>query len=381
MQRVESMTVNIHSYNYKPEPIFNGNVTNKLYFGVELEVDKGGLNLKKAKRLLDIGNPKGSPEKHIYIKKDASLVSGFEIVSHPATLQYHLNIIAWDKIFKEAIELDYRSHDTNTCGFHISFSRIALGETKIERMENIGKLIYLFRKFDKELLVFSRRKKELRDHWAKSHTISQCSSGVDVYKKAELKNRRRSSINIMNKHTVECRLFKGTLDCGTFKASLQLLDILYEIVMLKKYEEIVALKWGDIVQASMKYTELILYLLKMDLCDGVKGIELAESTLAYISGPEGNGQISIIKMNLETETVNNRKVKKYQMLYEFKGQNRGGTLTLQEIKKLTKGEVVTMKDSNGFDLASIRLMRTFTPFPNTLIPSFIPQEDPTYFVS
>lgn len=74
----------IKSYYYKPDPIFYG--SGSLYMGVELEIDKGGEDNANAEILLDIAN---CVEEKIYCKHDGSLHDGFEIVSHPMTLEYH----------------------------------------------------------------------------------------------------------------------------------------------------------------------------------------------------------------------------------------------------------------------------------------------------
>ena len=72
----------IEEYGYKPTPIFYGN--GKRYFGVELEVDEGGKDNDNAAVLKSIAN---THEENIYIKSDGSLEDGFEIVSHPMTLE------------------------------------------------------------------------------------------------------------------------------------------------------------------------------------------------------------------------------------------------------------------------------------------------------
>nr|MDE6665645.1 zinc-binding protein [Ruminococcus sp.] len=104
----------IEGYDYKPEPIFYGD--SYMYFGVELEVDKGGKDGENARTLKDIANHR---HEHIYIKSDGSLNDGFEIVSHPMTLDYHMNTMDWESILYEAVNMDYRSHQTETCGLHI----------------------------------------------------------------------------------------------------------------------------------------------------------------------------------------------------------------------------------------------------------------------
>ena len=76
----------IHHYHYVPEFHFFG--LGKRYFGVELEIDKGGEDKDNAKEILDVGNAESEHDR-IYCKHDGSLVDGFEIVTHPMTLEYH----------------------------------------------------------------------------------------------------------------------------------------------------------------------------------------------------------------------------------------------------------------------------------------------------
>ena len=129
----------IHSYNYKPEPCFYGQ--GELYYGVELEIDDGGENSSKAVDILEIANQE---DERIYCKHDGSLCNGFEIVSHPMTLNYHINDMKWGEIFEEAVDSGYRSHDTDTCGLHVHVNRSAFGKTQEEQEEVIARIVYFF---------------------------------------------------------------------------------------------------------------------------------------------------------------------------------------------------------------------------------------------
>ena len=111
---------NIHDYSYKPEPVFYGD--SRRYFGVELEIDGAGKDDDYAEEFLEIANIQ---KPHIYIKSDGSLDDGMELVSHPMTLEYHKTIMNWEDIFKRAVRLGYRSHQTSTCGLHVYVNRIS----------------------------------------------------------------------------------------------------------------------------------------------------------------------------------------------------------------------------------------------------------------
>ena len=80
----------IKNYNYKPEPIFydSGNI----FYGVELEIDRGGECNQTAEKLYEIANRN---DDRIYCKHDGSLSDGFEMVSYPMTLDYHINNMNW----------------------------------------------------------------------------------------------------------------------------------------------------------------------------------------------------------------------------------------------------------------------------------------------
>ena len=105
-------------------------------------------------------------DEHIYIKYDGSLDDGFEIVSHPATLNYHLNDFPWEDILHYAVQMGYRSHQTSTCGLHIHVNRLSLGETHADQEEAISRILYLVEAYWNELLKFSRRTESAMNRWA-----------------------------------------------------------------------------------------------------------------------------------------------------------------------------------------------------------------------
>ena len=125
--------VYIEEYSYKPDPVFLGYTEDNLSLGVEIEVDKG-TNMHQTTKELNYSFW------GIYLKHDGSLGRcGFEIVSHPATLDYHMNELGGDKIMSICQENEYKSHDTQTCGLHIHMSRTFLGKDETEQDLNIAR--------------------------------------------------------------------------------------------------------------------------------------------------------------------------------------------------------------------------------------------------
>ena len=246
----------IKNYSYKPEPIFYG--SGNLFYGVELEIDKGGEENSNAQRLLDIAN---SRDERIYCKHDGSINDGFEIVSHPMSLDYHINNMNWLDVFEKATQMDYRSHNTSTCGLHIHCSRSAFGKDYDKQEQAIGRVVFFVEKHWNELVKFSRRTPENLNHWAAKYaTISNTTE--ETYKKAKDKRMGRYvAVNLENYNTIEFRLFRGTLRYKTFLATLQLVDEICYCAINMTYKEIEDMSWLDFVGRILpKKSELIEYL-------------------------------------------------------------------------------------------------------------------------
>lgn len=246
----------IHDYGYKPKPIFYG--SGDLFFGVELEIDKGGEDSENARRLLDVGNCYGE---HIYCKHDGSIDNGFEIVSHPMTPDYHTAQMPWAAVFHEAVEMGYRSHSTNTCGLHIHVSRTAFGKTREEQEAVIARIVHFVEKNWLELVRFSRRTEANLNRWAARYaTVS--AEAKDTYQKAKDKHMGRYvAVNLENSSTIEFRLFRGTLRYRTFIAALQMVDEVCRRAIRLSDKQFESMSWSDFVSGiDSAKTELIAYL-------------------------------------------------------------------------------------------------------------------------
>lgn len=133
----------INDYYYKPEPVFYGSGSDNRYFGVELEIDDGGEVDENARLIMNVANRRAE---HIYCKHDGSIDDGFELVSHPMSLEYHLTQMPWLDVLNEAQRLGYLSHRTETCGLHIHINRTAFGKTVDEQEAAIARILYFFEK-------------------------------------------------------------------------------------------------------------------------------------------------------------------------------------------------------------------------------------------
>lgn len=248
----------IHEYSYKPCPIFYGN--GPRYFGLELEIDGAGRDEYAARHILGAAN---ALAKHLYIKTDGSLDDGMELVTHPMTLDYHMNHMPWNDVLDEARALGFKSHQTKTCGLHIHISRTAFGDTDIEQEGAIARLLYFVEKFWTELLRFSRRTERQINRWAARYGMKLSPlEMLDCAKHAYAG--RYMAVNLTNYSTIEIRIFRGTLKLNTLLATLQMVNAICDAALFMSDSELQALSWHGFLDRITE-PELVQYLKERNL--------------------------------------------------------------------------------------------------------------------
>ena len=245
----------IHSYDYKPTPIFYPPYRpENVYLGVELEIDEGGEDTENARDLLDIANDERD---NLYIKHDGSLDSGMELVSHPMTLEEHMTNLPWAEICHRSIRLGYTSHDAGTCGLHVHVSRASFGNEE-QQEEVIGRILYFMEAHWNELLKFSRRTQSQLDRWSARYGFKDTpKETLDNAKKSG--KGRYACVNLQNRRTIEFRIFRGTLRYQSFIAALQLTDSICKAAVSMSDEQFRSMSWSEFV-SNLTHTELIEYL-------------------------------------------------------------------------------------------------------------------------
>ena len=249
----------VFNYSYKPMPIFYGE-DSPLFIGVELEMDGGGNSNKNAKILTELAN--GS-SKRIYIKNDGSLDEGFEVVTHPMTLKYHMEEMPWWDLTKEALQMGYRSHKAGTCGLHCHVNRTFFGDNYEQQEENIGKVLFLVEKYWEELQRFSRRTQGQMDQWASRYGFKENPKKVMDHAKCSGKG-RYTCINLENYHTIEFRMWRGTLKYNTLIATLQMVAKIFNVAIFSSGKDLQNLSWWRFV-SQITEPELITYLKERQL--------------------------------------------------------------------------------------------------------------------
>ena len=236
----------IHNYGYKPCPRFHGK--GKLQHGVELEIDGGGRQV-----FVDSINRDelSKNENLFYLKDDGSLTEdGIEIVTNPATLDYHLNKFPWNELIKRAIKAGYTSHNNGHCGLHVHVSRDYFNDSELASM----KLVYLFEKFWTEFVALSRRR-EFGYCSRPGELLSR--NKMTINNMRQLKGKandfgRYQAVNLIPDNTIEFRLWRGTLNLETIRATLELTDFLCVFVNSHSTIQLQKIAWPGIVEHAKK---------------------------------------------------------------------------------------------------------------------------------
>ena len=245
----------IQGYYYKPEPIFYG--TGPRYFGVELEIDEGGERGDYASQILTPANV-GFTER-LYCKHDGSLSNGFELVTHPMSLEYHQEEMPWPEVLRTARSLGYRSHQTQTCGLHVHVSRKSFGETEEEQEFAIARILYFVEKHWEELLKFSRRTPRQLERWAARYGYKDRPQEILEHAKKGSHAGRYSCVNLENRATIEFRMFRGTLKLNSLLATLQMVDHICSVALHLSDGACKDLSWTTFVTGCHE-PELVQYL-------------------------------------------------------------------------------------------------------------------------
>lgn len=206
----------LHKYSYKPEPNFIGESPDNLFYGIELEVcspDEQVRNKTGVALIKDFSDD----ERFFYLKPDSSIPNyGFEIVSHPMTLDFHRQF--WhDTLLLYCRDSGMVSHFAPDagCGLHVHVSRNALSSNDWIKVD------WFINKNRRIVEKIARRAENYYSTFINSeenHTYKF----KRMYGKP--KGERYYAVNFNNRNTVEFRMFRGTLKYETFIASLEFVD-------------------------------------------------------------------------------------------------------------------------------------------------------------
>jgi len=237
-------TSSLNSYGYKPAPKFYTMVDGAIHvsrehivpgvpvFGVELEVENIGNNyLSDAVEFI---NENTAPL--VYLKEDCSISHGFEIVSHPMSLDYFKHVACYKEMLDYLRANGYHAWKTSTCGLHIHISKVSFVDPKHQM-----KFLYFMFKNKNELIQFSGRNSSYAKYdfdafvnnndsiWGKNKpTLMEVVKGVQKngnYVPGAYE--RNLAVNRMNQHTHELRIFRPSLRFDTVMAYMEFVECLF----------------------------------------------------------------------------------------------------------------------------------------------------------
>ena len=239
----------IDSYSYHPSPKFydfvdnntqmsmNSRVTRvKPFVGIELETEdkiNGGNNLHDdARYVRELTNGL------IYVKDDCSLRNGFEMVSHPMSLDFiHNDTESIRNGLSHLRKKGYRAWTTSNCGQHIHISK----DSFMNPAHEMKFLYFVFR--NKETLInFVGRNSQFAqydldaflgvadEYWnGPKPTLIEVAKGVRKdggYVPSQ--TYRNLAVNRLNEYTHELRIFRPSLRYETLLSYIEFVYCLFE---------------------------------------------------------------------------------------------------------------------------------------------------------
>lgn len=231
---MQNTTPTTQEYNYVPEMVFFSHkeenpmtaihaskIVADPYFGVELEMDCGG----KGKEFTKWAN-RGLPG--FYVKRDGSLSPlGVEMVSYPATLEFHMNKIGWETLLQKAREAGYVSWNAEkNCGLHVHIGRWAFDPNQklSSKPGNNGApalraLSRFYGNNFRQIAALSGRENEQYSALRQFEQFVE-PEDIDIHSGSGHGATRYWAVNMTNKHTIELRHFRGSMRHDTIMMAI-----------------------------------------------------------------------------------------------------------------------------------------------------------------
>jgi hypothetical protein len=205
-------------YETKPKIEFQGRPPH--YYGIELEVELENQNKEErgvlAQKVVELFDD------FVIVKEDGSLRCGFEICTQPASREEQ--ILRWNKFFDNMpANLVSFNSPHNNCGLHIHCSKKPLS------LLTIAKIVVFVNdeKNQKHVETIAGRGSNnysliLKKNYA---TVKRISDGNLC------RENRYEAVNLVNRKTIEFRLFKGTLKRESLFKAVEFCDSLIQFCM------------------------------------------------------------------------------------------------------------------------------------------------------
>lgn len=216
----------IHSYDYTPELNFhhtvsefldakvvstNGSIIRKYkqigYLGFELEVEADGGDRNGGASLFK------NDEDIVYLKQDGSINNGFEIVTHPMTLDWAMEHFPWQRL-EELDALGFEGFGCSNVGVHVHVSRDGFTNESHQ-----ARFVHFVIRNENFLCALAGRKNNTYAYFDRDAL-----RGMAKKLRRTISTPKYSAVNVLHKHTLEVRIFQSSVKVKRVKMYLQLVD-------------------------------------------------------------------------------------------------------------------------------------------------------------
>lgn len=235
----ESTSRLIHDYSFRPSPIFyihRGGRTETVFMepngvsvtGFELEMEAQGCSVESGAQLAV-----DTYGESAYLKYDGSLNHGFEMVTHPMSLEYINTKFDFDGI-KKLANIGMRSARTNTCGLHVHINK-GFFNNRATSMYRFMSMFYANSEVWRRIAGRSNSSYAQWDIGEGDRLLRYTKTfgtGGNAYR--DYNYDRYVAVNLQPSRTIELRFFKGTLRPETLKARLQAIHAVAEYSVITR---------------------------------------------------------------------------------------------------------------------------------------------------
>jgi hypothetical protein len=259
------------------------------YFGIELEMTRNESGARSIQSAADLVN--NSCGSFAYLKWDGSVDNGFELVTHPQTLEAFQNRNElWDTLTTLRRE-GWRSWNSHSsCGLHIH-----LNNSSFASYGHAMRFLMFVYKNREPLVRFAGRdshyarfaidefvQRQYHDGWNDDGSpIYRNGTIGDVVKKKQVNDNRYLAVNCRNTHTYELRFFRGNLNPKAVLACIEFVACLHEYTQNLTSHDC-------LVNRALTWRPFLAFVRRNSTVDGFRYRNLYERlTMARRNGDEG----------------------------------------------------------------------------------------------
>lgn len=225
----------VHSHDFAPKFRFFGTPENKLYFGIENEID--------------FADPKSAPimrkrmkglEDNMWLMHDGTLRCGIEIGYHPMSYDFFMSNGHLFPDFSDVVNTKYMCQGTHVHLSKDAFTTLHLYRFLAFMTDNVSSIQVLARRpLDQEKYTY----------WQKGDMGTHNSNSLIVKIAKEKGQRNRYRFLNVTRNTVEVRMFLSAWDFKQMAVYIQFLDAVYHYTIKERRK---AMSWENFLMFSEK---------------------------------------------------------------------------------------------------------------------------------